>query len=194
MLLFLFQADIIDIIINVKFGMKNIPLTVNGNNTFAEVKEKLAAMEGIETDSISTITFQGRWCADDKKLKDISDIMNHNFYATRRLRGGGVAKRPRAAISMVEMKPMDSDPPGIKLLFSSVFNSVDWLGQQNKQQVTDYLNFLEKERNSERQKTLTIDFISEYASIKALCFFLCFCFLLFLTSTPNNIDSNSKQH
>ena len=75
---------------------------------------------------------------------------------------------------MVEMKPMDSDPPGIKLLFSSVFNSNDWLGQQNKQQVTDYLNFLEKERNSERQKTLTIDFISEYASIKA-CFFV-FCF------------------
>ena len=115
--MFLFQADIIDIIINVKFGMKNIPLTVNGNNTFAEVKEKLAAMEGIEADSISTIRFQGRWCADDKKLKDISDIMNHNFYATRRLRGGGVAKRSRAAISMVKMKPMDSDLPGIKLLF-----------------------------------------------------------------------------
>ena len=68
---------------------------------------------------------------------------------------------------MVEMKPMDSDLPGIKLLFSSVFNSNDWLGQQNKQQVTDYLNFLEKERNSEKQKIFTIDFISEYVAIKA---------------------------
>ena len=84
-----------------------------------------------------------------------------------------MGKRPRAAvsraaISMVEMKPMDSDLPGIKLLFASVFNSVEWLGQLDRQHVTDYLNFLEKERSSERQENYTIDFLSEYVSIKAL--------------------------
>ena len=72
--------------------MKTIPMKVNGNNTCAEVKEKLAAMEGIEADSISMLTFQGRQCSDDAKLKDIKGITNHNFYATRRLRGGGVSK------------------------------------------------------------------------------------------------------
>ena len=160
--------------------MKTITLKVNGSNTCADVKEMLAAMEGIEAETLAMIKFQGKPCADEQKLKDVSNIKNHSrFYATRRLRGG-VGKRPRLAISMVEMKPMDSDPPGIKLLFSSVFNSVDWLGQQNKQQVTDYLNFLEKERNSEKQKIFTIDFISEYVSIKA------FFFVVF--------DSNSKQH
>ncbi len=65
--------------------------------TFAEVKEKLAAMEGIEADSLSNITFQGRQYADDTKLKDIMSKIKgaqaHDFYTHRRLRGGGVSKK-----------------------------------------------------------------------------------------------------
>ena len=97
MLFFWFQADIIDIIINLKYGNKTIPLTVNGNNTFAEVKEMLAAMEDIEASSLTNITFQGRRYADDDKLKDIMNKISGSqaldFYTHLKLRGGGVIKK-----------------------------------------------------------------------------------------------------
>ena len=94
----LFQADIVNIIkevksIEVKFGMKTITLEVNGSNTFADVKEMLAAMEGIEAETLAMITFQGKQRADEQLLGNIDNIQPNGsrFYATRRPRGGGKA-------------------------------------------------------------------------------------------------------
>ena len=95
----LFQADIVNIIKEVKsievvFGMKTITLEVNGSDTFASVKEQLADMEGIEAETLAMLTFQGKQRADEQLLGNIDNIQPNGsrFYATRRLRGGGVRK------------------------------------------------------------------------------------------------------
>ena len=148
---------------------KTCSINMQSSDTVTMLLIELAAKGEAEDPDELRIQFSGKRLDEVDRSLSSYDIANESTVTVlKRLRGGAGSKRPRAAISMVEMKPMDSDLPGIKLLFGAVFNSVEWLGQLDQQQVTAYVNFLEKERNSERQKSGTIDFISEYVFIKAL--------------------------
>ena len=68
-------------------------------------------MEGIDADIISMLTFQGRQCSDDTKLKDIEGVTNHNFYATPRLGGGG--KSTKLVKKDAKIKILMSEIPGV---------------------------------------------------------------------------------
>jgi len=66
------------------------------------------------------------------------------------------------------MKAKDDDELFIKQLFTmQEFPSKSWLDTLNHEQAKNYQTFLETERNSDRQKNGTVDFIAEFVVVKA---------------------------
>ena len=124
-------------------------------------------MEGIEAESLAMITYQGKQCADERKLKDFSNIKNQNhFYATRRIRGG-VGKRPRCHLRDMAVKA--SDIAEVRACFNVERFVPDlWLGSLSPAGLVEYATGIASVFHVERLINRTLDSVAEYVRLKVL--------------------------
>jgi hypothetical protein len=109
-----------------------------------------------------------------------------------KMSGGGPAQK-RKIVSMAEVRAYDTDPDTIKALFAlTVFDLMGWLNSLNKEQLTEYVNLIERDRTLKGHIQGIVDRVPSYALVKArtisiLCFVL-FSFMFFCKSM------GSKKH
>ncbi len=77
--------------------------------------------------------------------------------------GGG----KRAKISVVNMKALETDPDMLKAIFlETSFSPMTFIGSLNKEQLTEYMGCIEKQRQVGMQVQATVDRIAAFAAMK----------------------------
>jgi hypothetical protein len=95
------------------------------------------------------------------------------FLQVKRLRGGAPPQKRK--ITVADLRARDSDPPAVKEIFAETeFKPSVWLSTLSKEQLTEYLNILEKKRGADHHVMATVDRIPSYATIKADAYYVLF--------------------
>jgi hypothetical protein len=148
-------------------GGKTITLDVSPYDTIDKLKAALEELDGIPPDQ-QRLIYAGKQLEDAMTVSSYSIPMHATLTMTMNLSGGAPPVKRR--ITIAELTPLDSDPPGIRSLFElRSFKSMEFI---NSMMATDpvtfkeYVNNIEKSRGLPAFTQLTLDLIVPYRTIK----------------------------